>query len=215
MDIQPQLVQLELKFKGPIASEMQVSTVNDLITLNINYNYNHKLVWVKSAECYYYLIDGNGSLLSHWKKFSQKLTIEQYQTNKEYIQGDIVYLNNKLFLALSNIGANLNPVDNNNLWQIIVGDIQTVRLMFNNQSSLIIYTSIVNPFFQIIEGTFEFNGSIPVMDSDGLIKVIGGEYIEAQILRRNDLPNNNGKAYEIKFWENNQPFLTTGVLNIK
>lgn len=214
MDIQPQLVQLDLKFKGPLASEMQVDVVNDLITLNINYNYLHKLVWVKSVESYYYLIDGNGSLLSHWKKFAQKLTIEQYQANKTYVQGDIVYLNNKLYLSLDNIGININPIDSN-LWKIIVGDIQTVRLMFNNQSSLIIYTSIINPFFQIVEGTFEFVNSIPVMDSDGLIKIVNGEDIEAQITRRNDLPNNNGKAYEISFWEANQPYLTTGVLNIK
>ena len=113
MDIQPQLVQLDLKFKGPLVSEMQVDLVNDLITLNINYNYLHKLVWVKSAESYYYLINGNGSLLSHWKKFAQKLTIEKYQSNKSYIQGDIVYLNNKLYLALDTIEININPVDSN------------------------------------------------------------------------------------------------------
>lgn len=214
MDIQPQLVQLDLKFKGPLVSEMQVDLVNDLITLNINYNYSHKLVWVKSAESYYYLINGNGSLLSHWKKFAQKLTIEKYQSNKSYIQGDIVYLNNKLYLALDTIEINTNPVDSN-LWQVIVGDIQTVRLMFNNQTSIIIYTSIVNPMFEILEGSFEFINSVPVMDTDGLIKVINGEYIDAQITRRNDLPNNNGKAYEISFWENNQPYAITGVINIK
>lgn len=215
MDIQPQYVQLDLKFKGPLISDMQVNNVNDLISLNINYNYVHKLVWVKNSEAMYYLIDGNGSLLSHWKKFSQKLTIEQYQSNKEYVQGDIVYLNNKLYLALQNVPINTSPSDNLTYWQIIVGDIQTVRLMFNNQSSIIIYTNIVNPFFTIVEGTFEFSGGIPIMDSDGLIKVINGETIEAQIKRRTDLPNNNGKPYEISFFENNLPFQTTGVINIK
>ena len=75
MEIQPQFVQLELNFKGPLIKDMQVDNVNDLITLNINYNYEHKLVWVKNVENYYYLINGNGSLLSHWKKLSQKLTL--------------------------------------------------------------------------------------------------------------------------------------------
>ena len=215
MDIQPHYVQLDLKFKGPLVSDMQVNTVNDLITLNINYNYLHKLVWVKNTESYYYLIDGNGSLLSHWKKFSQKVTLDIYQSNKEYVLGDIVYLNNKLFQAKGDIPVNTNPSDNLNLWQVIVGDVQSIRLMVNNQSSIIIYTNITNPFFSIVEGTFEFNQGTPVMDSDGLIKVIDGEQTEAQIKRRHDLPNNNGKAYEISFWENNLPFLFTGVINIK
>ena len=87
--------------------------------------------------------------------------------------------------------------------------------MINNQSSIIIYTNITNPFFQIVEGTFEYNNSIPVMDSDGLIKIVNGEIIDANIKRRYDLPNNNGKAYELTFWENNQPYNFTGILNIK
>ena len=215
MDIQPQYVQLDLKFKGPLVSDSQVNNINDLIALNINYNYPHKLVWVKSAECYYYLIDGNGSLLSHWKKFTQKVTIEQYQSNKEYVQGDIVYDNNRLFQAINNVPVNSNPADNLILWKIIVGDIQTARLMINNQSSIIIYTNITNPFFQVVEGTFEYNNSIPVMDSDGLIKIVNGKIIDANIKRRYDLPNNNGKAYELTFWENNQPYNFTGILNIK
>lgn len=215
MDIQPQYVQLDLKFKGPLVSDMQVNNVNDLITLNINYNYSHKLVWVKNAESYYYLIDGNGSLLSHWKKFSQKVTLEGYQSNKEYVFGDIVYYNNKLYIAKENVDINKNPTDNLNLWQIIVGDIQTSRIMINNQSTMIIYTSITNPFFDIIEGTFEFESGTPVLDSDGLIKINNGEQTQAQIKRRNDLPNNNGKAYEISFWENNLPYSLTGIINIK
>lgn len=214
MEIQPQFVQLELNFKGPLINDMQVDNVDDLIALNINYNYEHKLVWVKNVENYYYLINGNGSLLSHWKKLSQKLTIEQYQ-NKEYLSGEIVYLNNKIYLAKQDIPLNINPLDNLNYWEIIVGEIQTTRLMINNQNSLIIYTSIVNPFFEIIEGTFEFNNGSPVMDSDNLIKIINGEKIEAQIIRRYDIPNNNGKAYQINFYENNLPYQLTGIINIK
>lgn len=215
MDVQPHYVQLDLKFKGPLVSDAQVNAVNDLITLNVNYNYSHKIVWVKNAESFYYLIDGNGSLLSHWKKLAQKLTLESYQSNKEYVQGDIVYLNNKLYLATQTVSINTNPIDNLTHWQIIVGDIQTVRYMVNNQSSIIIYTSIVNPFFDIWEGTFEYNNSTPVMDSDGLIKLVNGEQIEAQIIRRNDLPNNNGKAYEFKFYTNNILSPITGIINIK
>lgn len=87
--------------------------------------------------------------------------------------------------------------------------------MINNQSTMIIYTSITNPFFDIIEGTFEFESGTPVLDSDGLIKINNGEQTQAQIKRRNDLPNNNGKAYEISFWENNLPYSLTGIINIK
>lgn len=214
MEIQPQFVQLELNFKGPLIKDMQVDNINDLITLNINYNYEHKLVWVKNDENYYYLINGNGSLLSHWKKLSQKLTIEQYQ-NKEYLSGEIVYLNNKIYLAKQDVPININPLDNLLYWEIIVGEIQTTRLMINNQNSLIIYTSIVNPYFEIFEGSFEFNNGTPIMDSDNLIKLNNAEKTEAQIIRRYDLINNNGKAYEIKFFENNLPYNLTGIINIK
>ena len=215
LDKQIQVTQLQLKFKGTLVDDMQVSTINDLPNLNINFNYEHKLVWVKNEEAYYYLINGNGSLISHWKKFSQKLIIEQYQSNKTYSLGDVVYLQNKIYLAKEDVLINENPIDYGNKWEIIAGDVQTSRILFINQSSLIFYTNIKNPFFDVWEGQPEFENSVPVLDSDGLIKINNAEQISAYIIRRNDLPNNNGKPYEIKFYENGVLTPLTGIINIK
>lgn len=214
IDKQPQVTQLQLKFKGTLVDDMQVSSTNELPTLNINFNYDHKLVWVKNEEAYYYLINGNGSLLSHWKKFSQKLVLEQYQ-NKPYILGDVVYLQNKIYIARENVLVNENPIDFGNKWEIIAGDIQTNRILFTNQSSIIIYTNIKNPYFDIWEGVPEFVDGIPILDSDGLIKVNNAEQISGYIKRRNDLPNNNGKPYEITFYANSVLSPITGIINIK
>ena len=63
----------------------------------------------------------------------------------------------------------------------------SVSLGYKTTNSLIIYTSIVNPYFEIFEGSFEFNNGTPVMDSDNLIKLNNAEKTEAQIIRRYDL----------------------------
>lgn len=212
---QSQHNQFSLKFKAPIVDDMIVDTMNDLTLLNINFNYPHKIVWVKNEETYFFLKTGNGSNINHWIRYAQKLTISLYTPANSYSAGDVVYLNNKIFIALVDILPGENPIDNGDKWETISGDINTVRLMINNLSSMIFYTNIKNPVFNIYEGTFEFNNGTPVMDSEGLIKINNQEETDAEIKRRSDLPNNNGTAWEVKFLENNILTSFTGIINIK
>ena len=160
---QPLQTQYRLVFPGPIVDDMVVETISDLTLLNINFNYNHKVVWVKNEETYFFLKVGNGSNINHWHRYSQNLTIEQYNSANEYSAGDVVYLNTKIFIALVDILPGENPIDNGSKWQTISGDIKTVRLMVNNVSSLVFYVDIKNPIFTVYEGTLEIVGGTPAM----------------------------------------------------
>lgn len=212
--IQPQLVQLDIKFKGPLTKESQVDTVNDLLTLS--YNYDHKLVWVKSEANYFYLKTGfNGSQLNHWDKISTNLVLGQYNPNKTYNLNDFIYFDNKIYRAKTQVPKNKKPSNNLDLWEVITGDVKTVRLLFENVSSFVFYTNIVNPNFQVMLGNIKYNNGIPEIDTDGMIKILDPEIVEPLILRRSDISDNNGKAYEIKFFMNNDEKLVSGVVNIK
>jgi len=213
---QPQVAQLELLFRGPLVKDSIVDTLNNLIALNVNYNYEHKIVWVKEKQANYYLFDGDGSVISHWKKISGNLIISQYQLNSTFFEGDTVYLNGRIYKALQDIPLLYNPVDYPTYWLLITGEQITYRYIFNEVSSLIFFTDIKNPTFEIIIGTFELDVNDNfVIDTDGLIKINDREIIDAQIIRRQDIANNNGMAYEISFEENSLPVVLTGVINIK
>lgn len=213
---QLQLAQLEVIFRGPLLKDSIVNNLNNLKTLNLSYNYEHKMVWVKSEQANYYLFDGDGSEISHWKKQVGRVVIEQYLANQTWAEGDTVYLGGKIYKAKQNVPINFNPIDYGNYWLLIAGDSITSRYIFNDLSSVIIYTEIKNPIFEIIIGTFELNPeSNYVIDSDGLIKINNPEIVDAYIERRDDLPNNNGKAFEISFEEDSLPILLTGAINIK
>jgi len=213
---QIQVAQLELVFKGPLVKNSIVDTLNDLIALNVNYNYFHKMIWVQSEESNYFLSSGDGTQITHWKKQTNKLVLEQYTPIETWFKDDTVYLAGKIYKALQNVPININPIDNPTYWLLITGDLLTSRYIFNDVSSIIIYTDIKNPYFQIIQCDFVFdNDGNYVLDIDGLIKIENSEIIEGYIKRRDDLPNNNGMAYEISFEENELPIQLTGVINIK
>lgn len=214
--IQPQVAQLEILFKGPLVKGQMVDLLSDLLTLNINYNYEHKIVWVKEKQANYFLIDGDGSEATHWKKHVANLVIEQYSPIREWFEGDTVYLSGRIYKALQDVPLNYNPIDYPAYWLMISGESITYRYMFNNTSSVIIFSDIKNPIFQIIKGELEQDVDLNyVLDTDGLILVNNPEFIDAFIKRRTDIPNNNGMAYEIIFEENSLPVNLTGVINVK
>lgn len=214
--IQPQVAQLEILFKGPLVKGQMVDTLADLLNLNINYNYEHKIVWVKEKQTNYFLIDGDGSESTHWKKHVANLVIEQYSPTREWFEGDTVYLSSRIYKALQDVPLNYNPIDYPAYWLMISGESITHRYMFNNTSSVIIFSDIKNPIFQIIKGDLEQDADMNyILDNDGLILVNNPEFIDAFIKRRTDIPNNNGMAYEIIFEENSLPINLTGVINVK
>ena len=212
---QKQLAQLEIVFAGPLIKDSIVNDLSELILLNVNYNYEHKIVWVKSEESNYYLYSGDGSILNNWKKHSTKLILEQY-TNKTYQEGETVYLSGKIFKATQNVPLLYNPLDYPAYWLTISGESLTHRYIFINQSNVLVYTDIKNPLFEIILGTFEQDVDLNyLLDSTGLIKINDQEIVEAYIKRRDDLPNDNGVPYEIIFESNLNPIGLVGVINIK
>lgn len=213
---QPQNAQLELIFRGPLVKGSQVESLTDLVALDIRYNYEHRTVWVKDLESNYFLIDGDGTQLSHWKKHSTRLILELYNPLNSYQAGDTVYLAGKIYKASQNVPVGTTPLDNLNYWEVIVGEIVTQRYIFKQQSSVIIYTEIRNPMFQIVLGTIEIDVNDDyVIGDDGMINIINPEIIQANIVRRTDLVNNNGKAYEISFEEDSLPVLLEGAINVK
>lgn len=213
---QNQIAQLEILFKGPLIKNSIVNSINDLILLDIKFNYEHKMIWVKNEQSNYFLNSGDGSVISHWKKQTNKLVIDQYLSNKTWFKDDMVYISGKIYKALQNVPLNYNPFDYTLYWLLITGEQITSRLIFNNSSNVLIYTEIKNPFFQIIKCNFVLDtDNNYILDENGLIKIENSQIIDAFIKRRNDLPNNSGSAYEIIFESNSLPINLTGIINIK
>lgn len=211
---QPQIAQLELMFAGPLVKGSMVNTLADLLTLK--FNYDQKLIWVKSEKSNYLLINGDGSDINHWEKLSQKVTIKPYNQTQTYLQYEMVYQPGKLFVALQDVPVNKNPVDNQDFWLTLSGDIPSKRFIFEEESNVIVYVDIVNPQFQIIIGEIEKDSDDEyVIGDDGLINILNPEIVDAYIVRRTDLPNNSGRAYEIIFEENSEPVLFSGAINVK
>ena len=82
--IQNQTSQLKLKFAGPLVKDWQVTTRQDLITLDNNYEY--KLVWVNEMKTFFYLNTGcSGADLSDWIQYGSSATITQHNQNQSYL----------------------------------------------------------------------------------------------------------------------------------
>lgn len=213
---QPQIAQLELKFAGPLVKGSIVELFSDLITLTNNYP--HKLVWVKEHSCNYYLDNGDGTNLLNWKKSSGRVVIPIYDITNTYSAGDCVYQTGKIYSAKINVPINHQPKDYESHWQVIAGETETYRYLFTNTSSVLIYTEIRNPKFEIILGEFvyDINGTIVFNEETGLAELSNKEIVEAFITQREDLPLNNGVAYEISFYEDSTlSTQVSGCINIK
>lgn len=213
---QPQNAQLEIIFRGPLVKNSQVLSLDDLIALDIRYNYKHKIVWVEEIESNYFLVDGDGSQLSHWKKHATRLILDAYNPLVPYQTGDTIYLAGKIYKAKEELVPGISPLNNLDKWEVIVGEIVTQRYIFKDQSTLIFYTEIRNPMFTIVTGTIETNEDDDyIIGDDGMINIINPVYVDGYIIRRSDLPNNMGKAYELSFEEDSEPVLLTGAINVK
>ena len=215
---QPQIAQLECLFKGPLVKDALVETINDLLLLNTQYNYSHKIIWVKSEQSNYFLSSGDGSSLLHWTKSTSRVVISRYDSNNAYNQADTVYLSGKIYSASQNVPVGYDPLSHANYWTVISGETATYRYLFQNTASVIVYTEIRNPSFQVILCDFVVDGdnTIIVDPTTGLAEIENVEYVDASIVRREDLSDNNGKAYEISFWENEEESVqVSGCINIK
>lgn len=224
---QPQIAQLELLFKGPLVKDSVVETLDDLPKIKSKYNYQHKRVWVKEHNCEYFLENGDGTDILNWKRSIGRMVVNKWKNTEVYLAGDVVSIGGKLFYATKNVPININPVSNEKYWQVVTGEIETYRYLFYNTSSLIIYTEIRNPFFQVVLGdpVIDEDGA-PVLDEEtGLIQMHNKEIIDACIVQREDmqnkpgdlLPNNEGGIpYEISFFEDEIPkVMKSGCVNVK
>lgn len=214
---QPQIAQLQLQFAGPLTDSERVETFEDLLLLNPKYFYQQKLVWVKQSKTFYYLDNGDGTLLENWKKQNAKLVVDKYNPDSEYQKDECIYCNKKLYKATQDVPAGFGPDYYEMYWECICGDTETYRYVFTNASNVIVYTDIRNPLFEIITGDLVLNeDGYPTIDLEtGLVIINNQEIQEAFVKKRQDLPNNDGSPYEISFEENMLPIKMSGVINIK
>jgi len=216
---QPQIAQLELVFKGPLVKDQQVDTVADLLTLKAQFNYVHKLVWVKEYKTFYFLDNGDGTEAINWVKMASRVVINRYDSETAYQSGDCVYLSNKIYTAIQDVPIHTSPLDADTYWLIIAGESPTSRFLFLNVSSIIVYTEIRNPLFEVILGdlVYEADGTtIKVNPVTGLAELENKEIVQAYVIQREDLSNNNGVPYQIIFSENDDlSVMVSGCINVK
>jgi hypothetical protein len=218
----PQISQFELQFAGPLIKDQQVDTFNDLLTLQSLYAYKHKIVWVIDEAVNYYLENGDGTTPINWKKAQTRATITLYDQDIVYQTGECVYISGKIYSATQQVPKFYSPLNNPSYWFCISGETVTVRYIFQNTPNFIIYTSIKNPQFEVMLCDFQLDGEgqIETDSETGLVIVLNEEIVETTIIRRPDLPPNNGIAYEVSFFvddeiptENLETY--SGVVNIK
>ena len=215
---QPQLSQLEPKFKAPPIKDMAVETFNDLLGFDIKFNYKHKIVWVRDQACNYYLENGDGSNAINWKRAITRAIINPYNQEDTYQAGESVFISNRIYSAIQAVPKYYSPLDYPAYWKVISGETVTYRYLFFNASSVIIYTEIRNPIFEVVLGTIALDGNgNPLIDATtGLVVIDNYEIVDAPVYERKDLPPNNGVAYEVRFYTNSE--LTnqiSGCINVK
>lgn len=224
----PQLAQLEVRFKGPLLTDSMVENLEDLINgdfIDPRFAYQHKHVWVKERRAHYYIDNGDGSVLSNWRKEIARAVVEQWNPTETYQEGDTLHLGGKLYNALKDVPAGISPAINEEYWQCICGETETVRYIFKEVSEIILYTEIRNPKFQVIIGDFvvDDEGNYVLDPETGLVMLENQEIIDCHVRERVDmehregggLANNDGCPYELRFIEKSQPVKLTGVVNIK
>lgn len=200
---QEQLAQLELKFNGPLIKDSQVDTASDLLTLNSTYNYEHKIVWVKDEKRNYYLNSGDGSVASNWQRIANRAVIEKYVPSETYQTSEVVFVNGVLYVATQDVPVGYVPASYPDYWEMLSGESFSQRLLFQNASSVIFHTVITNPFINVYVGDIVYDGeNIVIDDETGLVKFENESIVDVPVNRRSDLPDNEGKAYEILFHEN-------------
>lgn len=225
--LQPQISQLEIKYAGPLVKDSIVERLEDLVNPNkfsLQLNYQHRRVWVKEYGCEYYLDNGDGRRLENWKRAIGRLVVRTWSALENYQEGDVVNYFGKLYVAkqdifvptepaLDNNGNKIvddngnevfnkiptgdNPLNNENLWQVVTGEIETYSWHFPNINQIQIYTEIRNPYFEICLGelTLDNNGEIIYNSETGLPIYKNIEIIEACI-RQGVLNEDTGEVIQ-------------------
>lgn len=148
-NIQKQTSQLDCQFSAPLVKDFVVETTAGLT--NLSHNYPNKLVWVANEKSFYYLRDDSvldGSQLSHWRKHGSSAKIEPYDSTKEYLPGECVYNQKKIYSAITNVPVNTAP-PNVIYWECIAGDITSQCI--NITGDTIIEPIIDNPIIQVYD----------------------------------------------------------------
>lgn len=225
-ETQPQIAQLELLYSGPLVKDSMVERFEDLMKLKNKFHYQHRRVWVKEHATEYYLDNGDGREAENWKRSIARMQVQQWNEQDQYQEGDVVVANMKMYYALKAVSPNISPLLNEDFWGVMTGEIETYRYIFNEAASVIVYTEIKNPMFQIIKGDYvvDEHGENVIDEETGFLKMQNQEIIDAQVIFREDLipkpgehlpDNEGGNPYEIKFFENEQPVKLTGAINVK
>lgn len=152
----PQLHQLEIMFKGPLWTDMQVATAADLQT--VGRLFANKLVWVNDENTWYYYVgevtsvgdDGETIRTQRWEK-QDRSNITVYDQTRHYMDGECVFLNGKIYLALTEIQPGETPLEEYDpaKWICISGETITKTHVFSNASAVVIETDIENPIFEV------------------------------------------------------------------
>lgn len=152
----PQLHQLEVMFKGPLWSDMQVSTVSELQT--VSRLFKNKLVWVNDENTWYYYVgeitetSESGEVIKkhRWEK-QDSSNITLYDQTKHYMDGECVFLQGKIYLALMEIQPGETPLNQYDpaKWMCISGETITKTHVFSNTPAVVIETDIQNPIFEV------------------------------------------------------------------
>jgi hypothetical protein len=199
----PQLAQLDLLIAAPLVKDSQVEFATDLTTINVMYNYPHKLVWVMAEACYYYLMTGTGGQFTDWKKMAYTASIKVWSQGQKYLEGDVVFSDGKLWSAIQDVPINTPPSSNPDYWLCIAGENVTQRYLFENNNNFIIYTEIRNPSFTAEIGSFQKQNNNYVYDTvTGHPVLLDAKECVPFVRYRNDIAPNNGIAYEVKFYTN-------------
>lgn len=207
--IQPAVAQLEVRFNAPLTTDMQVEKVADLRKLK--FNYVHKIVWVREYKCYYYLADGDGTLVSNWKRYINSSTIDVYDPTKDYYIGELVHLKGVIYRALKDVPVN-TPPPNIEHWDVITGESLSYRYVFDNVESIQFSTTIKNPILQIFKGTLTKKGTGYEMDKNDMILLKNPVQIECDM---DAVLDTNVSTYTLRFFENGVAKKLSGIINVK
>jgi hypothetical protein len=215
-----QIAQLECQFKGPLLVDDQVEHFEDLILLNDRYFYEHKRVWVKEFKCFYYIDSGDGTDLLNWKRAKARLLFEPWNNEEYYQQGDVCHFFGKIYIAEIDIEPGHNPAQFPEYWDVITGEIETYRYVFENAAQVRVFTEIRNPLFEIIIGDFVMDpgtGSIVTDPVTGLAMLENQEVVSAYVYQDESVLNDDrGTPYIIAFFADEEPIeLVSGCINIK
>lgn len=147
--VQKQTSQLDCQFDAPLIKDFVVEVPSDLTRLD--HNYPNKLIWVASEKAFYYLRDDSpfdGSVVTHWRKHGSAATISPYDSNKEYLPGECVYIQKKIYSAKTTVPAGQMP-PNDNYWECIAGEIVSQKITITGDTT--IDTVMDNPIVQVYD----------------------------------------------------------------